>query len=381
VLASAGEAAPAPVVAEQAPALASDPGAAIQVAATPAASADPALIAEGENQFRKCASCHKVGEGACNGTGAVLNGSAGEAAGRVEGFTYSKRLMDMASAGLVWDEASLDALLEDPKGFMKGTKMSFGGLKNPRSVPRSSPISRHLQIDRMVARPRLRAVAAACAKQAAADEIGAHVVGEDLSKTQCAFCHHVWPEAKNRIAPSLTGVFERRAGMADGSAFTSIVRMENDGPTRAPDTRGAHFKGSKPLVSGRSMNFRGPNSREDRMAVFARLRDFSDRPRDIPEAEPPAVKSAPQLPPEVLAIRGDVAFGACLSSACTTCHQRNGSDQVIPSITPWAKRIPSSPCKPARRGCARNRSCRSWQGGCRMSRRRRGRPISRRWNG
>ncbi|MFN3971276.1 MAG: c-type cytochrome [Gemmobacter sp.] len=93
------------------------------------AAVDPALIAEGEKQFKKCSACHKVGEGARNGTGPTLNGIIGNAAGAVSGFKYSKPLLDMASAGLVWDEASMDAFLENPKGFMKGTRMSYAGLK------------------------------------------------------------------------------------------------------------------------------------------------------------------------------------------------------------------------------------------------------------
>jgi cytochrome c len=35
----------------------------------------------------------------------------------------------MADDGLVWDEANLRAFLTDPRGFMKGTKMSFAGLR------------------------------------------------------------------------------------------------------------------------------------------------------------------------------------------------------------------------------------------------------------
>lgn len=119
------EAAPAEAVAE-APAKA--PAEQPAAAAAPAA-ADPALIAEGEKVFKKCAACHKVGEGAKNATGPQMNGIVGRAAGTVEGFKYSKPLMDMAAAGLVWDEASLHAFLTDPKKFMKGTKMSFAGLK------------------------------------------------------------------------------------------------------------------------------------------------------------------------------------------------------------------------------------------------------------
>jgi cytochrome c len=88
-------------------------------------------VAAGEAVFKKCAACHKVGEGAKNGTGPALNAMVGAPAGAVEGFRYSKPLLEAAGAGLVWDEASLDAFLENPKGFMKGTKMAFAGLKKP----------------------------------------------------------------------------------------------------------------------------------------------------------------------------------------------------------------------------------------------------------
>ncbi|MFN4193215.1 MAG: c-type cytochrome [Tabrizicola sp.] len=96
-----------------------------------AGSADPALVAAGEAVFRKCAACHKVGEGARNGTGPVLNGVVGGPMGQVEGFRYSDTLAGMGAAGGIWDDASLHAFLENPKGFVKGTKMSFAGLKTP----------------------------------------------------------------------------------------------------------------------------------------------------------------------------------------------------------------------------------------------------------
>lgn len=116
-------AAPAADTPEAAPAAVEEP------AAPEVAAVDPALIAEGEKVFRKCSACHKVGEGARNGTGPMLNGISDHPAGQIEGFRYSKPLMDMAAEGLVWDEASLDAFLADPRKFMKGTRMSFAGLK------------------------------------------------------------------------------------------------------------------------------------------------------------------------------------------------------------------------------------------------------------
>lgn len=121
------EAAPAETAVAEAPAEEAAP------AATPVA-ADPALIAAGEKVFKKCAACHKVGEGAKNATGPMMNGIVGRPAGTVEGFRYSKPLMEMAAAGLVWDEANLHAFLTDPKKFMKGTKMTFAGLKKEEEL-------------------------------------------------------------------------------------------------------------------------------------------------------------------------------------------------------------------------------------------------------
>ena len=40
----------------------------------------------------------------------------------------------MAVDGLVWDEESLTAFLAKPKDFMKGTKMSFAGLRKEDDI-------------------------------------------------------------------------------------------------------------------------------------------------------------------------------------------------------------------------------------------------------
>jgi S-disulfanyl-L-cysteine oxidoreductase SoxD len=98
---------------------------------TDTAAADPALIASGEAVFKKCAACHKVGEGAKNGVGPALNGIIDAAMGQVDGFKYSNTLAEMGAGGGVWDAGALHAFLENPKGFVKGTKMAFAGLKKP----------------------------------------------------------------------------------------------------------------------------------------------------------------------------------------------------------------------------------------------------------
>lgn len=98
------------------------------------AAIDPELIKAGEKVFKKCKSCHQIGEGAKNRSGPILTGVVGNAAGVVDGFKYSKALKKMAEAGLVWDEANLSAFLAKPKKFMKGTKMSFAGLKKDSDI-------------------------------------------------------------------------------------------------------------------------------------------------------------------------------------------------------------------------------------------------------
>ena len=93
------------------------------------AGVDPALVDKGKSVFKKCSACHKVGEEAENGTGPQLNGIVGSAAGHADDFKYSKALAEKAAAGLTWNEAELQAFLESPKDFVKGTKMTFAGLK------------------------------------------------------------------------------------------------------------------------------------------------------------------------------------------------------------------------------------------------------------
>ncbi len=81
--------------------------------------------AKGEKVFKKCKVCHTFDPGKKK-IGPHLKGVVGRKAGAVEGYKYSKA---MAAADITWDEPNLDKYLTKPKAFMKGTKMSFAGLK------------------------------------------------------------------------------------------------------------------------------------------------------------------------------------------------------------------------------------------------------------
>jgi cytochrome c len=93
---------------------------------------DAELAEAGKKVFKKCKSCHQVGEGAKNKAGPILTGIFDNPAGAVDGFKYSKAIKKAAEGGLVWTADELAAFLKKPKAYMKGTKMSFAGLKKEK---------------------------------------------------------------------------------------------------------------------------------------------------------------------------------------------------------------------------------------------------------
>jgi cytochrome c len=84
---------------------------------------------KGEKVFKKCAACHAVGEGAKHKVGPELNDLIGRTAGAVDGFKYSKAMVEAGAAGVVWSDETLHGYLEKPKDYIKGNRMSFAGLK------------------------------------------------------------------------------------------------------------------------------------------------------------------------------------------------------------------------------------------------------------
>jgi len=105
---------PAPTAAQKAALLAALPA--------PYNTAD---LDNGRRVFARCRSCHTLTEGGPNMTGPNLYGVFGRQAGTHGKYNYSAAVK---SAGFAWDAEHLDHWLENPRTFLKGTKMTFAGI-------------------------------------------------------------------------------------------------------------------------------------------------------------------------------------------------------------------------------------------------------------
>lgn len=84
---------------------------------------------KGERVFRKCRSCHEVGEDAKFKVGPALNNLMGQQVGVLSGNKASKALRRAGELGMVWDLRTLEIFLRKPKALIPKIKMSFAGLK------------------------------------------------------------------------------------------------------------------------------------------------------------------------------------------------------------------------------------------------------------
>ena len=79
----------------------------------------------GRRVFARCRSCHTITEGGPNMTGPNLYDVFGRQVGAHPDYNYSTAAKQ---ADFVWDGPRLDDWLENPRTFLRGTKMSFAGI-------------------------------------------------------------------------------------------------------------------------------------------------------------------------------------------------------------------------------------------------------------
>lgn len=94
-----------------------------------AAMAEPGDSARGERVYRACVACHSL-EPNRNMTGPSLADMWNRKSGSLASFPrYSPALK---SAGIVWNDDTLDEWIKDPRHFIPGNTMTYPGMKDAR---------------------------------------------------------------------------------------------------------------------------------------------------------------------------------------------------------------------------------------------------------
>lgn len=89
-----------------------------------------ASIEDGEKSARKCVQCHTFEQGGANKIGPNLHGIVGAKKAHLDNFAYSNAMKDRHAEE--WTYENLNAFLASPQGYVKGTKMSFAGIRSSK---------------------------------------------------------------------------------------------------------------------------------------------------------------------------------------------------------------------------------------------------------
>jgi cytochrome c len=86
-------------------------------------------VTSGEKIFKKCAACHSIVKGGKNKIGPALYNVVGRQVGKISDYKYSKSL---ANYDKKWTFEELNGFLIKPAKYIKGTKMSYAGLRKEK---------------------------------------------------------------------------------------------------------------------------------------------------------------------------------------------------------------------------------------------------------
>ncbi len=165
----------------------------------------PMVLAEdaagAHDLFKKCAVCHEIGTNARNKVGPHLNGLDGRTAGTVDRYKYSRAVKKAGGGGLRWNAETLTEYLRKPRAFLKGTRMSFAGMKDPDQLAELVAwligFSADGKAGSMANSDKTELLGASASALEGDPEYGEYIAGE------CVTCHQI--SGKEDGIPSITG--------------------------------------------------------------------------------------------------------------------------------------------------------------------------------
>ena len=281
-------------------------------------------VARGESITKKCTACHTFDEGGAAKQGPNLYNVVGADIAAREGFGYSDAMAEHPGE---WSYANLNAFLFKPKNFIKGTKMTFVGLKKARDRADLIAYMRSLSAspqplpegdaeepaEEGEAEPKAALPTEPDSKQAARETapaparddrlgwsfslIGAAMAAEpDKSLAErlaaadpeagkkvwrkCKACHTIDKGGKKRIGPNLWSVVGADVGAREGFKYSK--GMLAFGGQWTYERLDAYLTKPRKVVKGGKMSFVGLKKPKDRANVIAFMRMQADEPLPLP---------------------------------------------------------------------------------------------------
>ena len=283
-------------------------------------------IARGETITRKCTACHTFDEGGAAKQGPNLYNIVGADIAARAGFGYSDAMAEQEGD---WTYANLNAFLHKPKNFIKGTKMTFVGLKKARDRADLIAYLRSLSASpaplpegggadpakegeagpkaALPAAPGQAAERAASAPEAAPEAdgrrgwsfslVGAAMAAEPAGSLaerlaagdieagkkvwrKCKACHTIDKGGKKRIGPNLWNVVGADVAAREGYKYSKA--MAAFGGQWTYERLDAYLTKPRKVVKGGKMSFVGLKKPKDRANVIAFMRSMADEPLPLP---------------------------------------------------------------------------------------------------
>lgn len=305
-------------------------------AAAPAARSEPAGpepiagmlaeadIARGESITKKCTACHTFDDGGAAKQGPNLYNIVGADIAARDDFGYSDA---MAGQEGDWTYANLNAFLHKPKKFIKGTKMTFVGLKkardradliaylrtlsaSPQALPEggADEPAKEGEAEPKAALPaepdHMQAAGEPAPAPATEERLGwsfsligsamaaepAKSLAERLAAAdpeagkkvwrKCKACHTIDKGGKKRIGPNLWNIVGADVGAREGFKYSK--GMLAFGGQWTYERLDAYLTKPRKVVKGGKMSFVGLKKPKDRANVIAFMRMMADEPLPLP---------------------------------------------------------------------------------------------------